>query len=197
MGGGIRPGGPGELTAEWLTASLRETGTISDGTTVTSFDSGTIGEGEGLLGQLARVKLGYEGATGGEPKTLIAKFPSEVEGNRDLANLFHFYEREVRFYEDIAEEVELRTPKRYFSHGDDQRGVFILLMEDMEPRRVGHQAAGFPRGGAGLTGKVVGGLGRRQQVAAALQQLGQVHPVALAARQVLHQLLLVATAEVE
>jgi len=151
MAEGMLPGGPGELTAEWLTASLRETGTISGGTTVASFEAGTIGEGEGLLGQLARVKLGYEGATGNEPETLVAKFPSEVEGNRDLANLFHFYEREVRFYDEIAEEVELRTPKRYFSRWDAERGVFVLLMEDMNPARVGNQVTGCPPDEAGQT----------------------------------------------
>jgi hypothetical protein len=31
--------------------------------------------------------------------TLIGKFPAAVQGNRDLANLFRFYEREVRFYQ--------------------------------------------------------------------------------------------------
>ncbi|MCH8815244.1 MAG: DUF1679 domain-containing protein [Chloroflexi bacterium] len=142
MGNGELPGGPSELTAEWLTASLRETGTISGGTSVASFETETIGEGEGLLGQLARVTLSYEGAGGGEPETLVAKFPSEVEGNRDLANLFHFYEREVRFYEEIAEEVELRTPKRYFSRFDPERGVFVILMEDLSSARVGNQVAG-------------------------------------------------------
>lgn len=139
------PGGPQDLTAEWLTASLRETGTISDGTEVASFETETIGEGAGLLGQLARVNLTYQGADGAEPTRLIAKFPAAVEENRDLANLLQFYEREVRFYEEIAEDVELRTPKRYFSRWDPERGVFVLLMEDMEPAaQVGNQVAGCP-----------------------------------------------------
>ena len=79
------PGGPQDLTAEWLTAALRQTGTISNGTEVASFGTASIGEGEGLLGQLARVNLTYHGADGTEPTRLIAKFPSPVEENRDLA----------------------------------------------------------------------------------------------------------------
>jgi hypothetical protein len=45
--------------------------------------------------------------------------------------------------------------------------------------------------------EVVGRLVEQQQVAAALEQLGQVHPVALAAREVADLLLLVGAAEVE
>lgn len=136
------PSGPQELTADWLTAALRETETIGNGTVVESFDVETIAEGVGLLGQLARVTLHYAGASGSEPATLIAKFPAATEENRDLANAFRFYDREVRFYEQIADEVELRTPKRYFSHFDDESGTFVLLMEDMHPARVGNQIEG-------------------------------------------------------
>ena len=75
-------------------------------------------------------------------QSLIGKFPAAVQGNRDLANLFHFYEREVRFYERIAEAVELRTPKRYYSLFDDETNDFVLLMEDMAPARCGDQLAG-------------------------------------------------------
>src|SRR5438046_4885247 len=45
--------------------------------------------------------------------------------------------------------------------------------------------------------EVVGRLIEQQQVAAALQQLGEVHAVALAARELAHGLLLVGAAEVE
>jgi hypothetical protein len=136
------PAGPQELTADWLTAALRETGTIGHGVAVESFETETIAEGVGLLGQLARVKLTYRGATGGEPVMLIAKFPAAVAENRDLANALRFYEREVFFYERIADDVELRTPKRYFSHLDTDAGTFVLLIEDLHPARVGNQIEG-------------------------------------------------------
>ena len=54
MAGDKLPGGPQELTAEWLTGSLRETDTISGGTSVVSFETETIGEGVGLI----RVAMG-------------------------------------------------------------------------------------------------------------------------------------------
>ena len=136
------PAGPQELTADWLTAALRETDTIGSGVSVESFDTETIAEGVGLLGQLARVTLRYANGSGDEPQTLIAKFPAVMQENRDLANALRFYDREVRFYEQIADEVELRTPKRYFSHFDAESGTYVLLLEDMAPARVGNQIEG-------------------------------------------------------
>jgi hypothetical protein len=144
------PTGPRELTAEWLTSALRETGTIS-ASAVTGFDYEIIGEGVGVLGQLARFRLQYDKPEDGAPASLVGKFPAAMQENRDLANLFRFYEREVRFYERIAEEVELRTPKRYYSRFDDETNDFVLLIEDMHPARCGNQVAGCARAEAATT----------------------------------------------
>jgi len=144
------PAGPTELTTEWLTSALRETGTISSAA-VTGFDYEIIGEGVGVLGQLARFRLTYDKPEDGAPASLVGKFPAAMQENRDLANLFRFYEREVRFYERIAEEVELRTPKRYYSHFDDETNDFALLIEDMAPARCGNQVEGCARKEAAVT----------------------------------------------
>ena len=144
------PAAPEEVTADWLTAALRETGVIS-GSSVTGFDYEVIGEGVGVLGQLARFNLTYDSPEAGAPKSLVGKFPAAVQGNRDLANLFRFYEREVRFYERIAEEVELRTPKRYYSHFDEDTNDFVLLIEDMAPARCGNQVEGCSQAEAATT----------------------------------------------
>ena len=134
------PAGPQDLTPQWLTHALRQTGAIGDAK-VKSFDAETIAEGVGLIGQLARVRLHYDGAEAGAPASLIAKFPAEAQENRDAGNLFRFYEREIRFYEEIADEVELRTPRRYYSAMDVDAGEYVLLLEDLAPARVGDQLA--------------------------------------------------------
>jgi len=144
------PAGPQELTADWLTGALREAGVIS-GATVVGLDHEIIGEGVGVLGQLARFRLQYDKPEDGAPDSLVGKFPAAAQGNRDLANLLRFYEREVRFYERIAEEVELRTPKRYYSRFDDDTNDFVLLIEDMAPARCGNQVAGCSREEAAAT----------------------------------------------
>ena len=66
------PRTPADITAEWLTAALRETDTIKQ-STVTSFEmDADIAAGAGFMGQLARVKLRYDQAEPGAPQSLIA-----------------------------------------------------------------------------------------------------------------------------
>ncbi len=135
------PAGPDEITPEWLTRALRQTGTITKAT-VRSFDTEIIGVGAGFMGQLAQVALRYEDSEAGAPRSLIAKFPSDIPENRGVGNHFHFYERETRFYEEIADEVELRAPRCYYSAMDVEADEYVLLLEDMAPARVGDQLAG-------------------------------------------------------
>lgn len=136
------PGGPDELTPQWLTAALRDTGTIKHAS-VESFDMETsIQAGTGFMGELARLTLRYDQPEQGAPQLLIAKFPSASPENREIADTFRFYEREVRFYEEIADEVELRTPRRYYSACDPETQDYVLLLEDLAPARVGDQLAG-------------------------------------------------------
>lgn len=132
------PAGPQELTADWLTQALRQTGTIKEAS-VTGFQAQTIAEGVGLIGQLARLNLQYDRPEAGAPATLIAKFPAASPENREIGDLFRFYEREIRFYEEIADEVEMRTPRRYYSAMDLEAGEYVLLLEDLAPARVGDQ----------------------------------------------------------
>jgi thiamine kinase-like enzyme len=135
------PQSPGEITAEWLTSALREGGVIKDAT-VTSCDVKTIGEGSGFIGQLAQIRPKYDQPEDGAPTSIIAKMPGASEGGRQIGNLFDFYHREIRFYETIADEVELQTPKRYYSESDREKQHYILLIEDLAPACVGDQAEG-------------------------------------------------------
>ncbi|HYM15106.1 MAG TPA: oxidoreductase family protein [Dehalococcoidia bacterium] len=135
------PSGPADLTAGWLTEALRFTGVIKDAT-VTSFTTEMIGEGSGFIGAVARVRLQYDRPEPGAPASLIAKFPGASPAGREIGNLFDFYNREIKFYEEIAHEVELTTPRRYFSAADPDKQEYVLVLEDMSPARVGDQAAG-------------------------------------------------------
>jgi len=137
------PTNPADLTPEWLTAALRSTATVRDAS-ITSFDSRVIGEGAGFMGQLVRLSLQYDRPEAGAPASLIAKLPAAAPENREVAAFFRFYEREVRFYEQIADQVELRTPRRYYSAFEPESGDFVLLLEDLTPACVGDQLAGCP-----------------------------------------------------
>jgi hypothetical protein len=136
------PRTPGDVTAEWLTAALRGTQTITR-SSVTSFDiDPDIAAGKGFMGQLARVTLRYDQPESNAPASLVAKFPTYGPENRVIADLFRLYETETRFYEELADKVELRTPRRYHSARATDCTDFILLMEDLAPARVGDQVVG-------------------------------------------------------
>ena len=157
------PAGPQDLTPEWLTQALRQSSVIGDAA-VSSLETETIAEGVGLIGQLARVTPRYDRPEAGAPASLIGKFPAAAPENRELAGQLRFYEREFRFYEEIAEEVELRTPRRYFGAMDADSGEYVLLLEDLAPARVGDQLAGCSRREADLAVREREPIGARVQV---------------------------------
>jgi hypothetical protein len=125
------PKQPEDLTAEWLSEAL--------GVKVVAVAAEPIAAGVGFLGKLARLTPRYAGAAAGAPRSLIAKLPTLDPGTRQLARLFRFYEREVRFYQELAEQVALRVPRAYHAAADAASGDFVLLLEDLAPARIGDQ----------------------------------------------------------
>jgi len=132
------PMGPGELTTKWLSDALRETGTLKRAR-VTSFVTQIMGDEEGLTGsgQMARLQLAYDQDEANAPRTLIAKFSSPDSVLRAEFHSYELYEREVRFYQELAHQVELRTPICYYSALDRESGHCVLLLEDLAPVRSG------------------------------------------------------------
>jgi hypothetical protein len=103
------------LTPEWLTAQLRSEGVLEAGR-VTGLRAEILGEGEGFVGEVARLHLELEGAVA--PRSLIAKLPTPVPENRLVGELLGLYEREILFYRELAEHVPLRKPRLYGSDMD-------------------------------------------------------------------------------
>ncbi len=128
------PTGPGALTTEWLTRALRGTGTLTDAR-VTSCHVELFGDGKGFSGQIARVGLGYDIPEAGAPASLIAKFQLAPLDPDIRAAVFQsrLYEREFRFYRDVAQDVALRTPRLYYSALRPETGECLLLLEDLAP----------------------------------------------------------------
>lgn len=102
-----------ELTPQWLTATLREQGLLRD-ESVRSVEIEILGEGEGFVGEVARLTLEYDAPVEGMPSSLIAKLPTPVGQNRKMGELLGAYEREILFYEKFAGNVPLRMP-RFFA----------------------------------------------------------------------------------
>lgn len=108
-----------ELTPEWLTAALQgaalqgavmQSGATCPTPRVRTAEVERIGEGEGFLGEIARVRLEYEDADSPAPRSLIAKLPTAVCENRAIGELLGLYWREILFYRELAAAAPLRTP---------------------------------------------------------------------------------------
>jgi aminoglycoside/choline kinase family phosphotransferase len=129
-----------ELTPQWLTQTLRQSGALERGR-VANARPKRIAEGEGLMARLFRVELDYEGADGAAPRSLIAKIPMDVPQNRGVADFYRMYQRECDFYQHFAGRSPLRVPKTYAlvrGEGSD----FVLLLEDLGKYRIGDQVKG-------------------------------------------------------
>jgi len=131
-----------ELTPAWLTEALRAAGYLDDAA-VAAVQAEPVGEGVGILCQLARLTLTYDRPAPTAPASLVAKLPTANAQTRGMVALFRFYEREVRFYAEVAPLLDaVRIPRCFYHDFDPASGDFILLLEDLSACRLGDQLAG-------------------------------------------------------
>ena len=135
------PKTPADITPSWLSRALRDAGAIQ-GSEVTGVVAETIAVGEGFAGNLARLELTYDRPIAGAPGSLIAKFPSQHAPTRSLLSRLGVYEREVRFYQEVAPNLALRTPRPYFAAWDAESQQSLLLLEDLSHLRTQDQLSG-------------------------------------------------------
>lgn len=106
--------------------------------TVTGVDASPVGTGQ--MGASFRLHLTYDGDPGPLPPTLVAKVAAGPPEKRAVAA--GSYRTEVAFYRTVAPTVAVRTPQCWASWMNDDGTDFVLLLEDLAPRRQGDQIAG-------------------------------------------------------
>ncbi|HEX7034405.1 MAG TPA: phosphotransferase [Pseudomonadales bacterium] len=131
---------PDGLTADFLTDLLHGEGILPASSCVARVECEQIADGTGMMAELARLTLRYEGDPGAAPPTFIAKYSSRNETNRAIALQYNLPERETRFMSAVAPRSSVRTPRVYYCGLDDDR--FLILMEDLSAYRVGSQVEG-------------------------------------------------------
>ncbi len=140
---------PADLTADWLT-SVMGTGTVTD------FTVERIGTGQ--MSECYRVRLTYaDGGTG--PASVVLKVAAADQSSRQTGLAMGLYEREVRFYAEIAPRLAGPLPPCRHAAYDPETGAFDLLLGDAAPAEVGDE----------IRGATV------EQATLALTQLGHVH----------------------
>jgi hypothetical protein len=137
---------PEQITNEWLS------GVLGDDVTI-------IGDrriGDGLVGMNIRFELAVP--QGSEaPTSIIAKLPSPDPTSRATGIALRNYEREMKFYADIAPTVDIRVARCFHGEWNEADGDFVLLLEDLSPAEQGNQITGCS---AELAGRSVRELAR-------------------------------------
>jgi hypothetical protein len=136
-GEGIRK--PGDVTPEWLTAVLTDSGALGAGASVRSLSFEPVGTGQ--MADTVRVTITFD-PPGAGPASVIAKFASEDDTSRNTGLVLRAYEIEVCFYDQVAGRVGSRIPRGYFGWHDPDTGWFVLLLEDMTGAVQGEQLEG-------------------------------------------------------
>jgi aminoglycoside/choline kinase family phosphotransferase len=96
--------------------------------------------GDGLVGANFRVEL--SSAAGHVPASVVAKMPSADEKSRGAGVAMRTYEREAKFYSELADTVDVRRPQCHHIEYDDATSDFVLVLEDLAPAEQGNQILG-------------------------------------------------------
>jgi Phosphotransferase enzyme family len=130
---------PDELTAEWLSRALRAGGTLPPARSVVAVERSTVGTGQ--MGDAVRLVVTYDEPVEAPP-SFVAKLPAADPTSRATGTQMRSYETEVRFYQELAPGLPIRTPRCHHAAVDEASGLFVLLLEDLAPARQGDQLAG-------------------------------------------------------
>jgi len=127
---------PAFLTPAWLSEVL--------GHEVIEFGVRRIGDG--LVGMNLRLAITYASpstaSAAGSPSTVVAKLPSPDPTSRATGIALRNYEREVKFYRDLASTLDICVAHCHHADWDESSGDFVLVMEDLAPGEQGNQLTG-------------------------------------------------------
>lgn len=121
-----------ELSTGWLLDAL---GPAADG--ITSVSAEPLGTGQMCDSYRIRAHRG-----GGAAGTWILKLPSSDPSSRAAGLMLRAYEKEVRFYQELAGDLDVNAPSMHAAEIDTATGSFVLLLEDLSPAAPGDQLAG-------------------------------------------------------
>jgi hypothetical protein len=150
---------PSDLTAEWLAGAI--------GAPVTGFTVDRIGTGQ--MSECYRIGLTY-GAGAGGPASVVLKVAATDPMSRQTGLALGLYEREVKFYSDVAPRLGGPVAECYHTSYDPETGIFALLLDDAAPAEVGDEIRG-----AALDDAVL-----------ALTELGRLHAPVIGSESLAH-----------
>ncbi len=98
--------------------------------------------GDGLVGMNLRLGLDVAGPAPDAPSTVVVKLPAPDPTSRATGIALRNYEREVKFYRDLAHTLDIRVARCWHADWQESSGDFVLVLEDLAPAEQGNQLTG-------------------------------------------------------
>ena len=117
-----------EVTDQWLIDILSGQQAFADDP-ISSVDRQSVGDGIGQVGEFNKVVVTTESS---KQTTLFLKLRAPIEGMHAVALRYKMYEKEVRFYNELAAQMDVRTPEVYYADYDPETENVALLMEFLD-----------------------------------------------------------------
>ena len=120
---------PEQVTNAWLSQTLDDEVQIRSQQRI----------GDGLVGMNLRLELDGSPRS---PHSVVVKLPSPDPTSRATGNALRNYEREVKFYNELAGTLDVRAPRCYHAEWHEADGDFVIVLEDLAPGEQGDQIRG-------------------------------------------------------
>lgn len=127
-----------DITPEWLNQHVFPDHSHNP---VTDLNHDIIGDDRGFLSQTVRVETSRPGTKSEAPPSFVVKIRPESEESKKAEAVLNGFEREVRFYSEVAQNTEARLCEVYFAATSDDGAA--LVMEDLSSFRGGDQVVGL------------------------------------------------------
>jgi Phosphotransferase enzyme family len=127
-----------DASEPWLTEVLRASGAAGAEAAVTGFELEPIGTGQ--MSESYRFRLAWEAGPG--PASVVLKVAAADETSRTTGINLGIYEREIRFYREVAARIGDPVARSHLAAWDAEEGWFTLVLEDAAPAVQGDQIAG-------------------------------------------------------
>jgi hypothetical protein len=130
------------ITSEWLNQALHNSGYLKD-PNIESISREPWGNGEGFMSDMARLTITYDKDSPNLPKTMIVKMPTTFRTAFAIGLQYNVYEKEIRFYTEIAPKSPIRVPGLIYSDYDLNTKKYILILEDCSCYKMVDQVKGL------------------------------------------------------
>jgi hypothetical protein len=116
------------VTDDWLLTLVQHDKALH-GEDVTHIARRQVGDGIGQSGEFSRVTAT---TASGLTKDYFLKLRAPLDGMHQVALHYRMYEKEFKFYTELAGQMPARTPQIFYAEFDKQNEKIVLLMEFMD-----------------------------------------------------------------